>query len=242
MKIPKPRQTKNGRWFIQLCVKGERPSKTFDTREEAIQWATTYKTTFSKTIRSKTEYDKILRKIANDDNPRITVKEENLLSVADEIKKVDKMDGVEFEQYCSSLFLLSGFFNGAYFYQTKTTGDYGADIIINCLDGLSVSIQCKRMNSNVRVDAIQEVVASKAYYHTDIAAVITNAAFTPQAKELARENNVFLFDRAHLIKMIEMKIEAINAIQKTRQWESLIKELEKRPKKRYDIEKKPKKE
>ena len=42
--------------------------------------------------------------------------------------------------------------------------------------------------------------------------------------------------------MIEMKIEAINAIQKTRQWESLIKELEKRPKKRYDIEKKPKKE
>lgn len=49
--------------------------------------------------------------------------------------------------------------------------------------------------------AIQEAVASKGYYGDD-AMVATNSFFTRQAKELARRNDVILWDRDDLVKTL----------------------------------------
>ena len=44
MKIPKPKKTKAGSWYIQLMVDGQRMNRTFDTKEEAVYWAAGVKT------------------------------------------------------------------------------------------------------------------------------------------------------------------------------------------------------
>lgn len=82
--------------------------------------------------------------------------------ILEEMPEIDGMSGTEFEKYCIDLFDLSGLLQYALYATTKTSGDYGADIIITTAYGLRISVQCKRLKSSlVRVDAIQEVVASK---------------------------------------------------------------------------------
>lgn len=49
---------------------------------------------------------------------------------------------------------------------------------------------------------IQEVIGGLAYYHCQKAIVMTNNCFTEPAKTLAKINNVELFDRDKLIKLI----------------------------------------
>lgn len=44
MKLPEPIQKPNGKWLIQVMVDGERRSKTFDSKEAAIYWASGLKT------------------------------------------------------------------------------------------------------------------------------------------------------------------------------------------------------
>lgn len=233
MKVPKPRQLASGKWGIQLCVNRKRVYQSFETKEEAIQWAMTYKRSHSKSTGIQSDYQMLLSGIPQDQRNSFIINPDVVPTVLSELEMIDKMSGKEFEKYCTALLFLTGYFNGASIHTTRASRDFGADIIIKCIDGVGVSIQCKRTNSNVRVDAIQEVVASKKFYDTECAAVITNANFTPQAKELAQKNNVALLDRSCLIKLIELKIETITSILKTNQWEMLLKEINNRPKKRY---------
>lgn len=44
MKLPEPIQKPNGKWLIQVMVDGGRRSKTFDSKEAAIYWASGLKT------------------------------------------------------------------------------------------------------------------------------------------------------------------------------------------------------
>ena len=44
MNIPEPKQQPSGKWMAQVMVNGKRSAKTFDTREEAIYWASGVKT------------------------------------------------------------------------------------------------------------------------------------------------------------------------------------------------------
>ena len=48
------------------------------------------------------------------------------------------------------------------------------------------------------VEAIQQAVAAKAYYHASACAVVTTSYFTRQAKKLARVNDCTLIDRDRL--------------------------------------------
>ena len=41
---------------------------------------------------------------------------------------------------------------------------------------------------------MQEVVAAKAHYHANKAGVMTNSKLTDKAKELALENDIFLYE------------------------------------------------
>ncbi len=122
------------------------------------------------------------------------------------IIELDNLDGLDFEKYLEGLFRKLGYTVKRTVYQ----GDYGADLIIQKA-GVQTVVQAKRYNRNVGLKAIQEVVAAKSYYHCQKAMVITNHAYTQQAKKLAKANDVELWDRDDLVKtLLSVKQNAVS--------------------------------
>ncbi len=113
------------------------------------------------------------------------------------INDIDNLDGLTFEKYLELLFKNMGY----NVIRTPYMHDYGADLILE-KDNIKTVVQAKRYKSKVGVKAIQEIVAAKGYYKADYSMVITNSYFTFNAKKLAKENNVELWDRKKLIKNI----------------------------------------
>ena len=77
---------------------------------------------------------------------------------------------------------------------TAASNDYGADIIGIDNRGRKWVIQCKRYSGSVGNSAVQEVVAAKAHYNAEKAAVMTNSRLTMNARKLAADNGVEVFE------------------------------------------------
>ena len=122
-----------------------------------------------------------------------------LSTVEYELRKVDGMDGHAFEEWCAALLRKNGFYSVKV---TPGSGDQGVDITAS-KDGLTYAVQCKRYASDLGNTPIQEVVAGKAFYHCNIAAVMTNQHFTSGAKELAKVNGVLLWDRETIVAILK---------------------------------------
>lgn len=106
------------------------------------------------------------------------------------IHEVDLMNGFEFENFINDLFNRMG-------YDTeliKASGDQGIDIIAK-KNGKSFGIQEKCYSNVVSNKAVQEVVAGLNYYKLEQGIVITNNKFTKSAEDLAKLNNILLWDR-----------------------------------------------
>ncbi len=117
------------------------------------------------------------------------------------IKDIDQMTGIQFEEYCGTLFASFGY-KVSY---TPTTGDYGADLILKKGNEIIV-VQAKRYKSTVGVKAVQEVLPAVRFYKANTALVITNSTYTKQALALAKSNDIRMIDRETLIRLsIEMK-------------------------------------
>ncbi|RUL51918.1 restriction endonuclease [Lysinibacillus antri] len=106
------------------------------------------------------------------------------------IHEVDLMNGIEFENFINDLFKKMGYDSEV----TKASGDQGIDIITK-KNGKSFGIQAKCYSNVVSNKAVQEVVAGLNYYKLDQGIVITNNKFTKSAEDLARANNILLWDR-----------------------------------------------
>ncbi|OLS03786.1 restriction endonuclease [Tissierella creatinophila] len=110
------------------------------------------------------------------------------------IDDLDTMSGLDFEK-----FILVHFQNQGYKGEvTKATNDYGADLILN-KDGSKIVVQAKRWKDKVGITAIQEIVGAINYYGASKGMVITNSYFTSNAQNLAKANNIELWDRDMLI-------------------------------------------
>ena len=109
----------------------------------------------------------------------------------DSEEEIDTMSGTEFEDFMAEILHRSGI---EVLELTKGSGDFGADIIV-MHEGERTAVQCKRYSRPIGVKAVQEAVSAKDYYKCAKAAVITNTSFTRQAKELAAESGVILWDR-----------------------------------------------
>jgi len=118
---------------------------------------------------------------------------------AKDISVVDGLSGLEFEEFCSALLKSNGFSNVSV---TKASGDYGGDILAE-KDRIRYIIQCKRYESSIGLQAVQEVIAGRSIYKAHVGAVSTNSFFTNQAKKLADDNNIILWDRNDLIQMLK---------------------------------------
>ena len=125
------------------------------------------------------------------------------------IEEIDNnIDGINFEDLCGKLLEKNGFTNISV---TKSSGDFGADIIAY-KEEVKYAIQCKKYSTPVGVCAVQEVIASKSIYDCHVACVLTNNYFTPAAVELAKKNLVLLWDRNKLKKIINDAHEDKNTI------------------------------
>lgn len=113
------------------------------------------------------------------------------------IDQIDVMSGKTFEKYLEALFERLGF----RVERTRYIGDYGADLVTR-KDGVKTVIQAKRHKGKVGIKAVQEAVAAKGHYGCQGAMVVTNSYFTDQAKRLASSNDVALWDRRDLAKVM----------------------------------------
>lgn len=104
---------------------------------------------------------------------------------------ISQMSGDEFEFYCASLLSKNGFHRVTV---TPASNDYGADIIAYDKNNQKWVFQCKRYSGKVGNTSVQEAVTAKAHYNANYAAVMTNSRLTDNARLLAIENNVELFE------------------------------------------------
>ena len=113
---------------------------------------------------------------------------------------IDHMEGTEFEEWAKAWYEQLGYEVDL----TPVSNDYGADLLAYNKEE-SVAVQCKRYAGKVGVAAVQQIIGAKAYYGTDRGEVITNSFFTAQAKELARETGIKLYDRNSLVEIPKLK-------------------------------------
>lgn len=115
----------------------------------------------------------------------------------DELYYIDRMDGLEFEDYLLELFGK----RGMDVWPTQATRDFGADLIIHT-DSEILILQVKRYQDKVGLEAVQQVAAAVPYYKGTRGIVITNNYYTDGAYELAAPNGVQLLDRDDLKRML----------------------------------------
>lgn len=115
------------------------------------------------------------------------------------LRKIDAMNGEEFEIFLEGLYKKKGY----KVERTSYVKDYGADLIITNASGKRAAVQAKRYKGNVGKSAVQEIYAAKSHYDCDFAIVVTNSDFTNPAKQLAQSCNVILWDREQLIEEIK---------------------------------------
>lgn len=114
------------------------------------------------------------------------------------IPDIDLMSGAEFENFVANFFSKIGYKTRV----TKSSGDQGIDVIATKNDFI-VAIQTKCYHGVVGNHAIMEAVAGMKYYNANKCMVITNSTFTKSAQELAKANNVEIWDRQILKEKLE---------------------------------------
>lgn len=122
-----------------------------------------------------------------------------LTPIEAELIKVDAMEGHDFEYWCAELLKKTGFENVEV---TQGSGDQGVDVLAE-KSGIKYAIQCKCYSSDLGNAPVQEVNAGKAIYHCHIGAVMTNRYFTAGARQAAEANNILLWDRDSIAKMLK---------------------------------------
>ncbi|TAG86860.1 MAG: restriction endonuclease [Oscillatoriales cyanobacterium] len=113
------------------------------------------------------------------------------------ILEVDVMTGKEFEIFLDVHFKKMGY----NVILTQDSQDYGADLILY-KDGSKTVVQAKRSKNPVGIKAVQEVAGAVRHYNGNKGRVITNNRFTENAYNLAKSNDVELWDRKKLIEFI----------------------------------------
>ena len=85
---------------------------------------------------------------------------------------------------------------------TRSSSDQDADVIATSPSGVKIAVQVKHYRSPVGNKAVQEIVASKAFYRAEHAVVVTSGpGYTRSALELARANNFRLWQASDLFAL-----------------------------------------
>ena len=114
----------------------------------------------------------------------------------------DRLDGNAFQDFMCEVLKANGFTDVSV---TGQAGDQGGDLLAKRNDEQLV-IQAKRYSIDRKVtnSAVQEVIGAIAYYNANKGVVVTNSFYTQSAKELAKVNNVELWDRNDVIEFLNV--------------------------------------
>ncbi len=115
------------------------------------------------------------------------------------LRDLDGISGIDFEKLTCDILASNGFELAE---NTQASADFGVDVLAY-KDGISFAIQCKRYQSDVGIEAVQQVYAGRAYYECHVAMVLTNQYFTPSAQKLANKIGVVLWDRDMLRMLLQ---------------------------------------
>lgn len=146
----------------------------------------------------KEKYNSLVETVVHSDG--VYVDEKSSVEIA--LSETDRMAGEEFELFCQKVLIANGFSDVN---TTKATGDYGIDLLAE-KDNITYAIQCKCYSSTVGNKAVQEAYSGKSYYNRMVACVLTNNFFTQSAIDTAKANNVVLWDRNKLQKMLSLYV------------------------------------
>ena len=151
-----------------------------------------------KILVTKEEYKRIVKYYNSDhlkDNCKTKSPDINRINLYN--NKFDYMTGHDFEYFCADVLRKNRFSNVTV---TQGSGDHGIDILAE-KDDITYAIQCKCYSSDIGNSAVQQAHTGKSIYQKDIAVVLTNRYFTPQAIEEAKVLGVKLWDRDKLNEM-----------------------------------------
>lgn len=115
------------------------------------------------------------------------------------IHEIDVMQGIEFENLLKVHFEKLGYRVEL----TPVSNDFGADLVLYKDSKITV-VQAKRYKNKVNNKAVQEVAGAIGKYKADKGMVVTNSFFTKNAVELARANNIELWNRNTLIEKFKL--------------------------------------
>ncbi|HDS11834.1 MAG TPA: restriction endonuclease [Candidatus Wirthbacteria bacterium] len=115
------------------------------------------------------------------------------------LPQIDRMSGLEFEDYLAKLFAARGY----KVQQIKNQDDYGVDLVV-AKDGQKIGIQAKRYGARKKVDVegVRAVIAGLPFHQAERGMVVTNSFYTDHAWQTAKMNQVELWDRNRLKKEI----------------------------------------
>lgn len=117
-----------------------------------------------------------------------------------ELRRIDEMDGLEFERFVATLFSRIGHED---IRLTEKCGDQGADLLCR-IAGVNTAVQAKRWKASVGNSAVRDVLGAMLYYGCDAGVVIANRPFTESAKALAaKDDRITLIDREILGQLID---------------------------------------
>ena len=113
----------------------------------------------------------------------------------------DKLSGNDFQDFMAEILKANGYTDVRV---TGKSGDQGGDILATKGEE-SLVIQAKRFSIDRKVSnsAVQEALGAIGYYNANRGIVVTNSFFTSGAKELAKINNITLWDRRNTINFIK---------------------------------------
>lgn len=135
------------------------------------------------------------------------------------ITDIDRLNPNLFEATIAALYNKQGF----EVYLTPYSNDKGVDVVV-MKNGENYLIQAKQTKSLVRNEAIQEICTAKKYYEDKFKEqfkllTITNNDYSSSAVILAKSNDIKLFNRGHLEKLVIencITIQDINKIESQR--------------------------
>lgn len=147
--------------------------------------------------------EKKIKELKNEQQDLIrTHKDAVSIIVNKEIKRIDKLNGREFEKYCGRMLEKLEFEEVNV---TISSGDQGIDVLAK-MGKTSYGFQCKHYSSPVGNKALQEAISGKEFYKVDKAVVITNNYFTPSAIALAQEAGIDTWNRDTLIDFVHDQV------------------------------------
>lgn len=129
----------------------------------------------------------------------------NKLSLKENIKLIEKeiwkLDGFQFEEFCTMLFALQGLKAT----NTKKTGDGGKDIILKDKDGY-IYVECKHYSEKNKISSphITKLIGRCAVDNVSRAIFITTSSYTADAINTMQESNNIQVLRYYMNDLLDM--------------------------------------